>query len=224
MARVIYGEMITAIVGSVGGTTHSKNRYGFHIKNKAIPTNPNSPEQATIRAYMKEIVAFWKSTITAAQAAAFDHAAGLHKRSKYGQSFNLSGFNLFCGVNVLRKMSGQGILDTPGIFDGAPPVIIPAITDEAVTGKKEISAWGNLVGEIMAFVYSTNAVPVSTSYKNAPFVFRSQLYTAVGLPILIDVAYPTTGQTYKIFVGLKVFNYRGAIAEMIYTDYSGTIT
>jgi len=223
MARYIPGAITGPLVGSIGSHCFSKNKYGYHVKTKPIPTNPNSPEQAIIRTYMQEIVSYWKTTTTAAEAEAYNHAGGLHARSKYGQSFSLSGFNLFCGVNVLRKMSGQAILTTPEIFDGAPPVIMPAITDEAVTGKKEISAWGNLVGEVLAFVYATNAVPVSTSYKNAPFVTRERLYTTVGLPILLDVAYPGSGQTYKIFVGIKTFNYRGAVAEMIYTDYSGTM-
>jgi len=221
MARAIYGEIITSMVGSVGGTTHSKNRYGFYVKNKPIPTNPNTPAQAEIRSFMQQLVSYWKTTVTATQADAWNHAGELHKRSKYGQSFSLSGFNLFCGVNVLLLTGGAPLIDEPTIFNGAPPLIIPTISDEAVTGKKEISAWTETSNNIRLFVYSTDAVPVTTSYKNAPFVFRKAVAALTPLPVLLDVAYPGSGETYKIFIGLRAMDIRGAVSEMIYTDYSG---
>jgi len=223
MARVVYGEMITSAVGSVGGTTHSKNRYGFYIKNKAIPTNPNSPAQAEIRSIMTQLVARWKSTLTQAQADAWNHAGELHKRSKYGQGFSLSGFNLFCGVNVLRGLIPVAPVDTPSIFEGAPGVIMPTIGENVGTGKMDITAWTDAEVMHYIFIYSTNAVPVTTSYKNAPFVFRTWLSTITPLPVVVDVAYPGSGEPYKIFVGMKVMDSRGAVSEMLYTDYSGTV-
>jgi len=221
MARYIPG-MNGPLVGSVGSITYSKNSFGYYVKTKPIPTNPNTAKQAAQRQFLKEIVAYWKTTLTAAQAAAWTHAAELHKRSKYGFGFNLSGINLFVAYNALVLKAGGAILAEPTIFTGAVGSVLPTISEDA-TGKLEISAWGNTEAHIWMFVYCSNAVPVSTSYKNCPYVTDEIGESTTGWPKLLDVAYPgSNDDTYRCFVGIRFFDDRGAVSELIRTDYSGT--
>jgi len=206
--------MITAIVGSVGGTTHSKNRYGFYIKNKPIPTNPNSPAQADQRAWMMQCVAGWKGTLTAAMAASWEHAGDLHKRSKYGQGFSLSGFNLFCGVNTLQLKAGGIIGTTATWLKGAPPVHIPTV-DADIAGKLQASAWGETDVTMSAYLYATDAVAQTISYRNRPFVSANLLTVGAAFPIAIDVVYPGSGELYRVFFGLRTWNRFGGLSELI---------
>lgn len=223
MARYIPSAMTGALVGSLGGDTFSKNRYGYYVKKKAIPTNPNTANQAEIRSIMTDLVSYWKSDITASEAESWRHAAELHQRSKYGASFSLSGFNLFCGFNLLSVLAGVAIVDAPTLFDGAPSCVLPTVTTEAVTGKLEISAWSETDVNIAGFFYSTNAVAESINYKNSAFTFRQIVNVAGAFPHLIDVDYPASGKNYKIFCGFRTIKTGGGLSNLLYTDYSGTM-
>jgi len=215
MARYIPG-INGPLVGSIGSQTFSKNRYGFYVKNKPIPTNPNTAPQAIQRAILRDLVDYWKSTLTLAQSDAWVHAAALHKRSKWGASFSLSGINLFVAVNSLLLKNGVAILTAPTIFHGGTPSVLPAVTEVVLSGKLELSAWTESEANVKFQFYATDAVPQTTHYRNRPFVFNTYGETTTVWPTLIDVVYPGTSlDTYRVFWGVKFFDLRGSCASMI---------
>lgn len=222
MAR-FYPGLMGLIVGSVGSDTFSKNASGYYIKKKAIPTNPNTPEQAAARNRMKLCVQYWKNTLTGAEADSWRHAASLHNRSKYGSTFNLSGINLFCGYNTLATRAGIAMLDAPTIFEGAVSSELPVISEDGA-GKLQIAGWQETDVNMRCFVYATNAVSRTIGYKKGAFVWTStQLILGGVYPEAIDVAYPGSGLEYRCFVGFRFFKIGGAISEMIHTHEDGSV-
>jgi len=215
MARYIPG-INGPLVGSIGSQTFSKNRYGFYVKNKPIPTNPNTPGQASTRAILRDLVDYWKQTLTKAQSDAWEHAGALHKRSKWGAQFNLSGINLFVGINALLQKNGVAILAEPTIFNGSPPTVLPAITEVVLSGLLEISAWTETDANVKFQFYATDAVPQTTHYRNRPFVFNTYGETTTVWPTSVDVVYPSaSGALYRVFWGLKYFNVEGALSSLV---------
>ena len=59
MARIIYSALVTAIRGSVGGTTFQQNQYGSTIKNKPKMIRPRSNQQEKRKIYMTAATQAW---------------------------------------------------------------------------------------------------------------------------------------------------------------------
>jgi len=220
MARYIPG-LNGALVGSIGSVTYSKNKYGYYAKTKPQPTNPNTAAQAYIRGLMSTAVANWSNVLTAAQAAAWEHAAELHKRSKYGFGFNLSGINLYTAHFIQMSKAGIAPILEPTVFNGACENTIPTMGIVVLTGKIEITAWDATDTNLRLIVQSTNAVPVTTSYKPSAFKGYFAWTTVTVWPQPIDVVYPGTGEAYKIFTQSSVFDIRGAVSSKIGSSIAG---
>lgn len=220
-----YDPSITgALKGSIAAVTYTKNRYGYYCKQKPIPTNRNTPAQAIVRGNMRDLVAAWKTDVTAAQSDAWEHAAGLHRRSDWGSSYNLSGVNLFIAVNQLRLKSGLVVLWEPTIFDGAPGARNPAIGVNVGTGKLDITDWDENNAGLAFFMYATNAVGQTIHYRNRPFVWNAGAEKDTVWPVVIDVVYPAgAGALYRVFWGFKLFHVDGAVASMVEGWTDGTI-
>ena len=221
MARYI-PNITGPLVGSVGSLTFSKGRYGYYVKQKSNPTNPNTPLQAAQRQRMKDLVSYWKTTMTSAQSDAYEHAANLHKRSKWGSGFTLSGINLFVGLNTLLDPWALGILAEPTIFNGACGSVLPTISEDA-EGKLQLSAWGETEPNILASCYFTNAVAQTIHYRNSAFVQVVRMDNTTVFPSAIPVVYPAENDDkYRVFWGIKFYDKRGAIAELIEGWTDGT--
>jgi len=222
MARIALSDFISGITGSVGGTTYAKNRYGWYRKNKPIPTNPNSPLQQAIRNYMTEAVANWKDALVVTDSAAWDHAASLHERTKMGQKFNLSGFNLYVGHYILCQKCGETPITIPTVFNGASEIPAPVI-EEAVSGEAQITTWGEVDANLILVFKCTDSVPQTTSYRNSPFVFFWAGASGSAAAEAIEVAYPGAEEKYRIFYELSSFDLRGALSGKIAGYFDGTI-
>lgn len=222
MARIALADFITGITGSVGGTTYAKNRYGWYRKNKPIPTQEGSAAQQDIRTYMSEAVNNWQTTLTKTQAEAWDHAGSLHERTKMGQKFNYSGFNLYCGCYVLARRCGVAPIAEPTIFAGSPAITDPVIEENA-EGKLQIATWDHIEPTVRLIIKATNAVPQTTSYRNSAFKWFEAHSTTSWIDILIDVAYPGSGTKYRVFFEISAFDLRGAVSSKIATLADGTV-
>lgn len=104
---VRYGGGITDARGSIGGQTHSRNRYGAYVRARTTPINPRSDRQSAIRAITALVSSLWLSLLTNDQRAAWAvFAANVPASNKLGESINLSGYNQFHKSNVVAKNAG----------------------------------------------------------------------------------------------------------------------
>lgn len=214
MARIFPG-LYGNIIGSVGGHTFSKNRSGPYVKIKAQPTNPNSAAQALVRGYMSTAVANWSNVLTGDEAKAWDHAAELHKRSKYGLGYTLSGLNLYVAHFIQMMKAGETPITEPTVFNGACENTIPTIGIEAIVGELEVTAWDAVDTNLRLIVQATNAVPLTTSYKKGAFKGYYSWTTITAWPQPITVVYPGSGEGYRVFTQSSAFDVRGAISSKI---------
>ena len=111
--------LLTQASGSIGGLTFSRNRGGMYIRARAIPTNPNTPAQASIRAIMGSLVNRWINTLGPFQRAGWAiYAANVPLTGPLGDPITVSGLNMYIRSNVPRLQLVTPVVDTaPSIFD-----------------------------------------------------------------------------------------------------------
>lgn len=118
MAQVKFGGGVTAISGSIAGSTFGRNRFGFYIRPRTKPVNPNSAGQAGIRSAMSYLTAYWHATLTPAQRVAWTtYAAAVAMKNRLGETIYLTGFNHFIRSNAeLVNRSLTLVADGPTVL------------------------------------------------------------------------------------------------------------
>lgn len=112
MARIIYSGLVTAIKGSVGGTTFQGNAYGHTVKNKANMVKPNSVLQNNSKLVFSLAVKAWGGLTTFDRASWDSWAATYPQFAKNNPSSVLSGFAVFVKV-FSNALIGLGLSHTP---------------------------------------------------------------------------------------------------------------
>ena len=104
--------------GSVGGVVASHNKGGQYLRNRSIPTNPNSGQQQRARNDFSSASIGWRSLTSLQRAAWESYAAGTPVLNRLGESINVSGFNMYVRTNAFRLQCGAAVLaaapTTPG--------------------------------------------------------------------------------------------------------------
>jgi len=115
--------------GSRANVTASRNRYGQYYRTRAIPVNPNSAKQTSIRTSLASSSQQWQ-LLTDAQRTAFREFADAHPiTNSLGQVVTLTGFAMFVKLSLNLFESDHATLpltDPPADTDVGP--LGPAIT------------------------------------------------------------------------------------------------
>lgn len=109
--------------GSLRGDTHSRNRYGQYVRNRATPVNPATSFQGQARARLAAYAALYR-TITDAQRAGWESLGLMMTRTdSLGQQYTLAGEQAFVSVNSLRAAAGDAqVLDAPALTTPPTPL------------------------------------------------------------------------------------------------------
>jgi len=133
---VQYGGGITDARGSIGGQTHSRNRYGAYVRARTTPVNPRSARQMAARAKLSQAAAAWRLDCSQANRDAWDvFGANVPATNKLGAVINLTGYGQFVKSNTVALNAGIPLILTgPAIMNlpGQDPAFAAAI--DAGTG------------------------------------------------------------------------------------------
>lgn len=160
MAVVKYGAIITEIKGKVGGTVFQGGRSGGTAKNKGITRGTSS---ATFRAQddlqhanFSNTTKLWQQLLQS-QRDSFSSLLGQYTfKNKFGETYNGTGYQIFCSQNLLSVQLGLGNITDAQLF-------VPTI--DAGLIFSDFSIGGDWTREVV------NALPV----KNYMFVEASQI-------------------------------------------------
>lgn len=148
--------LLTQASGSVGGITASRNRGGMYFRARAIPVDPNTPAQATIRAILGSLVNRWINTLTIGQRNNWDvYAANVPLTGPLGDPITVSGMNHYVRANTPRSQILATIIDdAPFIFDTGtlgPVVALSAIqaTQTVSWSVNDLDDWNIADGHII---------------------------------------------------------------------------
>jgi hypothetical protein len=199
-------QVYTQTSGSIGGITYAHNQGGLYTRNRSIPINPNSPQQATVRNQVSALTARWVGVLTAAQRAAWDlFAFNVPIIGVLGDPVLVSGLNWYVKINVQRVQSGLTRIDTaPGIFAlallTAPSFTVSAAADTAAVTFDNTDAWAGEIGGAL-ITYFSRPVTQSINYFKGPYRFAANIAGAVSPP----TSPATITLPFPIVVGQRVF-------------------
>lgn len=118
--------------GSIAGITYSHNRGGMYTRARAIPTDPQSPQQMAIRGFVAALTSLWNNVLTGPQRVAWDtYADAVTLLNPLGEPINIGGLAHYVRSNVPRLQNGYGRVDDgPVIFNLGEftPITVDALT------------------------------------------------------------------------------------------------
>lgn len=190
MAIVTLGGGVASASGSIGGTTFSRNRGGPYMRNRSIPTNPNTVQQAAVRAAVSQLTSLWNNTLTDTQREAWDtYAENVPLPNRLGEPRNVGGLAMYVRSNVPRLQAALTRVDaaptTFNLGDFTAPVLV-SLTAPA-TGSLTFTDTDDWVGEdgSAMLLYGSRGRNPSVNFFKGP-------YRASTTPVLGAVVPPTS--------------------------------
>lgn len=167
--------------GSIGGATASHNRGGQYMRRRAIPVNPSTAQQQSIRGYFSTCQAAWGNTLTPAQRSAWDsYALNTPVTDSLGNSVNAGGKGMFTRGNVPRLQAGLLLIAAGPTSFGLPALSAPAITSlVASTGILTFAftntdSWaGAATGALL--IYVSRPQPAAVNGFKGPFRYAGKV-------------------------------------------------
>jgi hypothetical protein len=228
MALVKYGAVVVEASGSIDGVTYSRNTFGAYARARAVPVNPNTPDQTAARTRLTSFSQQWR-TLTAAERNGWNTvAASVVKQNALGEAYNPTGQQLYVGLNVNRELVGLAATSSAPTPDAAPEILGIGVTS-SISGPQLDLTFSSITGSGSFLLYATPPVSPginffkSSLYKlvddfddsqTSPFDFASaysalfpygaaQIGSAVGLRIrpISDEGYAGTDVTFRFLVG-----------------------
>jgi hypothetical protein len=169
------GTIIGPASGSIAGIVASHNTSGQYMRNRTVPTNPNSIFQQAVRNAMSVLVAAWSNTLTAAERTAWaTYAANVPVLNRLGDPINLSGLNMYLRGNISRLQAGLARQDTaPTVMSlnelTSPGVSIASSTTASVA-YTNTDSWAITTGGALLLFASREQSPTINFFKG-PYRF-----------------------------------------------------
>jgi hypothetical protein len=205
--------LVTEASGSIGGMTASHNKGGLYLRARAIPTNPNSPQQQVVRGFVAQLAGLWSDTLTVAQRFGWDlYASVVPLPDPIGEPRDVGGLPMYIRSNVPRLQAGLArVDDAPTIFNlGSftnPEVDnFAAATDEFDVSFSDTDNWVDEDGSAM-LILSSPPQNQSINYYKGPYRFAGAILgdaiTAPTSPATISAAFPFSVDQ-RVFVQIRI--------------------
>ena len=99
--------------GKRGLNVSQAGQFGQISRTLAIPANPRTAAQMTVRDNLSRVAARWRALTETQRAEWMATATAVKSTSRLGQNGALSGFQLFTKINCTLAQFGQDQVDTP---------------------------------------------------------------------------------------------------------------
>ena len=176
MAKVVFGNGVSSISGSIAGNTYSRNRFGPYIRTRALPVNPNTAAQQLARSRFSTVSAQWRQ-LTQAQRDSWENAGEeLFNSNPQGFPAPLSGAQAFAAYNNINLLIGNSITTTaPAVDKSAEITAADLVLDTGGPALVELdSITGEEITDNLILIYATGPVSPGRSF------FRRSDYRYVG--------------------------------------------
>jgi hypothetical protein len=111
--KILFGSLVVAGSGKIGGHVAAKNRGGAYLRTKISPINRKSSYQQAVKQNLIALSQAWRS-LTVSQRDAWNAAVGDYvKTDIFGNLRNPSGFNVFVSCNANLINSGNTQITSP---------------------------------------------------------------------------------------------------------------
>jgi len=231
MALLKLGPAVSAISGSIGGTTFARNRYGAYARQRTKPVNPNTERQANVRTIMSACRSAWFSTLTAAQRSGWAlYANNVPMVNRLGETVNLSGYNQFCRSSAAALNAGVAVVeDAPTEFalpeqDSALAVTATADDQKLGIAFDNTLPWANETGGKL-LIYQGAPQDTTRNFFNGPWRYVGSVSgnnsTPPTSPASLNAAFPIATDN-KVWIKARVLRADGRLSSFF--RVSGTVS
>jgi len=151
MAKVAFSALVNDLRNKVGGNVFTKVRSGAMVRIKVSPTQPRTSAQTAVRANFTALSKGWDTISQSQRNGWIALAASLPKKDVFGNTFYLTGLQMFQALNRNLQEIGVAVIDdapasvsvgAPGALTlvataGTPTLTVDAATEPA-TGEVPI--------------------------------------------------------------------------------------
>jgi len=151
MAKIQFSVAVGDARNKVGGVVFTKVRFGAMLRRKVSPVQPRTSRQTTVRALMTLLAKRWGGTLTATQRAGWESLAASYPRTDvFGNSYILTGLQMYCSLNRNLQLIGVTIIDdAPSTLTvGSPGSITVAVVSGATPSFNVTPATDPDTGEV----------------------------------------------------------------------------
>lgn len=185
------GTIIGEASGSLASLVFSHNRGGQYIRQRTIPTNPNSAYQQAIRSIVASLTSYWRNNLSEAERFAWDtYAENVPLLDPLGEPRNIGGLGHFNRSNVARLNTTQPDLAQ---VDAAPTIFnlgdftVPGgltISSGAGTASMPFTNTDDWAGEVggACIGFGSRAQNASINFYKGPYRYMGVILGAVVPP------------------------------------------
>lgn len=121
--KIIYGSIVTAGSGKLGGHVYARNKGGSYIRTKTKPLNPKTLAQSLVRNNFTSNSQAWRGLTASQRQAWISATVNFPKKGKLAETETLSGSQLFMRINNNLLNIEQATISLP-----PTPQAVPALS------------------------------------------------------------------------------------------------
>lgn len=193
-ASVRFGQGVSDIVGSIGGTTYARNGSGAYMRNRTHPINPQTPAQTLVRSIFGALSTGWRSITSGQRTTWIDAAQGPlgQRTNRLGEVIQLTGQQLYVSLNQIRQLFGLASLpaapSSPTVMAQVSSVTLDvsglALTSTIVTVDLT-PAFSVAASDVL--VYASPPLPPGRSRSKSATYRLIGTYAAAATAVAIDL-------------------------------------
>lgn len=222
-----FGTLIGQAVGSAGGLTIQRSRYGSTARSKPLPSQPRTRLQSATKIRIASLPSLWRSLPDATRDAWDLFAASVPWTNRLGDPVNASGWHafLFCNVPTYSHPTNPHIwqvyTDPPSTTD-APFPQAAAVRYNQATHKLELHSTDPTTDpDCVLLVFASPVRSCALSPQSVPMRFIAQYRPNSLLPIDLTAGYtsrwafpspftPTMGVYFRMYSRNSTTGWRSA--------------
>lgn len=208
MAKILLGDRIADIRGSIGGTTYSRNTFANYIRNKTSPVNPNTVAQQLVRTRLTTMSQSWAGITQTLRDNWVDVAPSWSNTNIFNQPIDYTGFALYGRLNRNLQEINEVLIDTPPLPAAVTGMTALSVVADTTGGTMNATFTPAIAATHKVVVRATRAVSAGTNFVRTEFrkiaVLDSGDLSPVDLAafyIAVFGALPPVGS--KVFVDFK---------------------
>ena len=124
MARVLYGSIITDMMGSIGGLSFQHNRSGKIVRQRAMPTKLPTTSQQSKQSIYVDLIKEWFDIDESDRGLWNAFADSYTRYNKWNEEKTLNGYNWFLAINGMLQIVGDSLRTQPSSWE--TPLAIPS--------------------------------------------------------------------------------------------------
>lgn len=209
--------------GSQADTVASRNRFGQYNRTRAMPTQPRTTAQVTVRGYMSDASQAWRDLTDEERASWNAFAAERALLDSLGQTIFLTGHQTF--VSLWIALSNGGLATPPDVpSETPPPPPGTSLSELSDNPTIEISVDDTLSADLVLLVFASPQASAGRTFNGDYRFIASFTSKTLGVVQLASAYVAKFGALIggrKIFFRTQLITIAGGLGQP--TDFTGVV-